>query len=280
MRIRFAIRLAALGFALVAAGALAREPADYGRYAPSRFAEAGSVTLVNWNSDEGRARLARASHNVDFFQLAHHYQPQANPLYCGIASSVIVLNALRSGRVAIPSQPALEAQVPPQWGGGRVPYPLYAQTTFLNEATDRVKPRAVIEMLGPGGDGKWDPGLTLQQLRGVLESYGARAVARHADLPEAEGMAAFRLVLKDTLGEPDRFLIVNYDSRAIGQAGMGHISPVAAYDAASDSALVLDVSGHLNPWFWVPVRDLYLAMHTRDGERFRGWVVLQDAARP
>lgn len=263
---------------LVAYPALAREPADYGRYAPSQFAQ--GVVLVNWNSDEGRARLARASHVRDFYQLAHHAQPQINPLYCGIASAVIVLNALRTGRRTIPSQGVMEVEIPPQWGGGRVSYPLYAQPSFLNADTERVKPRAVIEFKAAAADGRPDPGLTLQQLRGVLEAYGTRAVATHAAAAEAVGVAAFRAELRAVLGESERFMVINYDSRRIGQAGGGHISPVAAYDTESDSALVMDVSGHLNPWFWVPVRDLYLAMHTLDGPNYRGWVVLEEGAGP
>jgi hypothetical protein len=253
-------------------GAGAREPADYGRYAPSAY----QGVLVNWNSGEGRARLARADYKEDFYQLAHHYQAQVNGLYCGIASSVMVLNALRTGRLSIPSQKAMEVQIPSAWGGQAIAYPLYAQPSFLDEKTEKVKPRSVIEFREAAANGKPDPGLTLQQLRGVLEAHGARAVAHHADMPEAEGVAAFRQYLKQMLGEGERFVIVNYDSRRIGQMGGGHISPLAAYDGASDSALVLDVSGHLNPWLWVPVRDLYLAMHTRDGETYRGYVIVSE----
>ena len=273
------LKLAALFlfFAVTASVAIARQPADYGRYAPSAFT--GEVVLANWNSDEGRARLARATASQDFYQLAHHYQPQINPLYCGIASSVIVLNALRAGRVEIPSQPAMEVNIPSAWGGGTVSYPLYAQPSFLDGRTEPVKPRAVIEFRAAAADGKPDPGLTLQQLKGVLEAYGTQATTVHAAAPEAEGVAVFREQLRRVLGEPNEFVIVNYDSRRIGQAGGGHISPLGAYDADSDSVLVLDVSGHLNPWLWVPVRDLYLAMHTLDGERYRGYVIVGESRR-
>lgn len=254
----------------------AREPVDYGRYAPSTYS--GKVVLESWNTPEGLKRLTRAGYSVDFHQLAHHYQPQINGLYCGIASSVIVLNALRTGKRAIPSQRAQEVPIPPAFGGGTIPYTLYAQTSFLNERTDRIKPRAVIEFRENAPDGKPDPGLTLQQLKGVLEAYGAKAVAQHADADEAAGIPRFREALRAILGEPQQFLIVNYDSRKIGQAGGGHISPLGAYDAESDSVLILDVSGQLNPWLWVPLRELYLAMHTLDGERYRGWVIVGEGA--
>jgi hypothetical protein len=247
----------------------------YGRYAPSQFS--GQVALVDWNSAEGRTRLARATAAgtaVDFYQLAHHYQPQVNALYCGIASSVIVLNALRAGRNPIPSQTAQEVSIPAAFGGGRIPYPLYAQASFLNADTERVKPRAIIEFKAAAANGKPDPGLTLQELRGVLAAHGVRATARHAAADD--GVAAFRTDLLAAFGESERFVIANYDSRSIGQAGYGHISPLAAFDAVTDSVLLLDVSGHLNPWFWVPVRDLYLAMHTLDGTAYRGYVTVEE----
>ena len=56
---------------------------------------------------------------------------QANPLYCGVASSVIVLNALRLNSNAVPGQKSLEVVVPENLGGGRRPYPGYSQLTLL-----------------------------------------------------------------------------------------------------------------------------------------------------
>ncbi|WP_455220479.1 hypothetical protein, partial [Kaarinaea lacus] len=53
----------------------------YGKFKPSQFSNKGKVVLVSWNSEEGKKRLFRSKFNNDFFQLANHYQPQANPLY-------------------------------------------------------------------------------------------------------------------------------------------------------------------------------------------------------
>jgi hypothetical protein len=128
---------------------------------------------------------------TDFFQLAHNFQPQDNPLYCGVASSVIVLNALRLNRNAVPSQKSLEVVVPENLGAGRRPYPAYSQLTLLDERTEAVKPRAVIELKNAGeGGGEIDPGLKLAQLKGILEAYDTRVdlhftahVLRFARLP-------------------------------------------------------------------------------------------------
>jgi len=254
---------------------LAREPVDYGHYVPSAYSD--MVVLLNWNTQDGLSRLTHASYSTDFYQLAHHYQPQQNGLYCGIASSVIVLNALRAGRRKIPSQQTQEISIPPTFGGGSIPYTLYAQASFLGERTERVKSRAVIEFRANAANGKPDPGLTLQELRDMLEVYGANAVAQHAD---ANGAAFFREALRSTLGESEHFLLINYDSRKIGQSGGGHISPLGAYDNESDSVLILDVSGQFNPWVWAPVRDLYMAMHTKDGEKYRGWIIVGEGLEP
>lgn len=253
------------------------DEARYGRYAPSRYS--GEVVLVDWNSEEGRARLMRATAAGtanDYYQLAHHFQPQQNLLYCGIASSVIVLNALRAGRQAIPSQLPLEIRIPERFGGGRIPYPLYAQATYLDATTERVKAREVVEFQAAASSGKPDPGLMLQELSRMLEAHGAQVQVRHADLDESAGTAKLRADLLAVFADSTHFIIANYDSKSIGQAGYGHISPLAAYDAASDSVLLMDVSGHLNPWLWVPLRDLYLAMHTLDGASYRGYVIVAE----
>jgi len=136
----------------------AREPkALYGVFGPSSFSPQGKTVLVDWNTEEGKSRLARAEYKTDFFQLAHNYQPQANPLYCGIASSVIVLNALRLDRNAVPSQKSLEVVAPESLGGGRLSYPAYSQLTLLGERTEPVKPRAVIELKNAGEGGQDRP---------------------------------------------------------------------------------------------------------------------------
>ena len=93
--------------AVLAVSAHAKGPLEgYGDFGPSSFSPQGEVVLVGWDTEEGQARLARSAHKADFFQLASNFQPQANPLYCGIASSVIVLNAMRLHRNAVPSQAA------------------------------------------------------------------------------------------------------------------------------------------------------------------------------
>ena len=53
-----------------------------------------------WNSEEGLKRLSRSQFKNDFYQLVNFFQPQINPIYCGAASSVMILNAFNYGKIA------------------------------------------------------------------------------------------------------------------------------------------------------------------------------------
>ena len=108
-----------------------------------------------------------------YFELSSNFQPQINPLYCGIASSVIVLNSLRLPSGEVPSQAGIEISKPAALGGGTLEYPSYSQLTLLGMKTNRVKDRDVIELKSRNTKGQYNPGLTLKQLQGILESYGA-----------------------------------------------------------------------------------------------------------
>ena len=250
---------------------------SYGRFRTSQFAPSSKVELIAWNTPAGRERLMWSQYKNDYFQLAHNFQPQINPLYCGIASSVIVLNSMRLATNGVPSQKAIEVKVPEALGGGRLDYPSYSQLTFLGEKTDSIKSRAVVELKNQNGPKtKLDPGLTLQDLHDVLEAYGTRVQLHYVEQEPDEGIDDFRSSLKKALSDSTNFMIVNFHGKTMGAPTDGHISPVAAYDEKSDSVLLLDVAGYLNPWYWTPTEHLYRAMHTKDGNKYRGYVVVSD----
>ena len=72
-------------------------------------------------------------------------------------------------------------------------------------------------------------------------------------------------------------LVVSFARSALGQTGEGHFSPVAAFHAAADAVLVLDVARFKYPPYWVSVPDLYRAMQPRDEAtgKPRGWFRLR-----
>ena len=247
----------------------------YGKFGPSDFAK--EVVLVPWLSPEGEKRFDAARYKQDFYQLAQTYQPQIHPFYCGIASSVIVLNALRLAKGEAPHQPNLEFAVPTGNGTQRIEYTSYMQSSLLDENTDKVKPRATIELKGEGQGAEPNPGLALADLKGVLESHHAHAELTYADDEDLKvGAKKLRETAKRVLTEPSSFLVANFKGVTLGAKTGGHISPIGAYDENSDSLLVLDVASHKNPWYWVPIGQLYQAMHTLDGSHYRGYVVVSD----
>ena len=159
---------------------------SYGVFGPSAYSEEGEVVLVGWNSEESIARLARASHQQDFYRLAHVFQPQINPLYCGIASAVIVLNGFRMPGGRAPSQSELEVVRPAELGGGLSSITSYSQLTLLDEKSDLVKPREVINMTRVAdpdreGGGQFDGGLSIADLGKILAIYGANVTVTQAD---------------------------------------------------------------------------------------------------
>ncbi len=256
------------------ASAQAPVPYKWGEIKASTAAGfAGKKIIVPWNEPEGRARLHRSKHNADFYQLAHAYQPQINPVYATVASAVVILNAMRQPAGTVPSDPANELTKPAALGGGVLPFPAYSQATFLNDRTDAIKNRKLI-LLKEGAK----PGLGLEDLGAMLSSvYQASAEVTIARFEVAAGTPAFRKILKGVLRDSDSFIIANFDGRVLGANTEGTVSPLAAYDEKTDSVLILDVTGHKNPWYWVPVEALYAAMHTRYDDKTRGWMLIRDA---
>jgi len=252
----------------------------YNNFTSSQFSKAGEIVIEPWNSKEGIRRLERSKYKSSFYQLAHHFQPQINQVYCGIATSVIVLNTLRIAKGTIPSQKPFELRVPKFLGGKTLPYKGYSQTTFLNNETDQVKAREIIQFKNAKGKDvdpkELDPGVSLETLKQILEIYGAKIEIQHADKPPATGIKLFRKTVMQVLNETGRFVVVNFHGRSMGAPTGGHISPLAAYDPKSDSVLVLDVYGIGNAWYWTPVEHLYKAMATLDNCVHRGWLVVSD----
>jgi len=70
--------------------------------------------------------------------------------------------------------------------------------------------------------------------------------------------------------------VCNYSRKVLGQTGDGHFSPVAAWDPATESVLIMDVARFKYPPHWVPISLLYEAMLRHDAatSRPRGWLLV------
>lgn len=237
-----------------------------------------AVQLVEFQSAESQRRLARSSAKVDFFRLVNEFEPQMNMGTCGPTSAVIVLNALRGrsdarrpvDRSAFPED--RRKLLPP---GFEPVKPRYTQRSFFDERFAAVKPFA--RFYGEQDEaGERDPGMQIGQLHQILERHEVDATLRivTAELPAKEVKAE----LIANLERADDYVIVNYHREAIGQRGGGHISPVGAYDAKSDSFLMMDVNPNAAPWVWVKAPDLIAAMRTPDQKQNRGYILVRDKA--
>ena len=191
--------------------------------------------LIDLNSPAGQALLHQSEAQADFVPLMSQFVTQENQAFCGIASTVMVLNG-----IGIPAPNA------PAWDRG-----YFTQENVLNADTEAVIPRETIARQG----------LTLEELSNILASYPVQVERHHGS---DVSLDQFRQLIATNLAEPNNFMLVNYLRRSIGQERGGHISPLAAYDADTDQVLILDVSRYKYPSVWVEVEALWNAVNTVD----------------
>ena len=237
-----------------------------------------SDELVLFATDESMQRLERSKHKVDFFRLANHFEGQEHGGNCGPASAVIVLNTLR-----VPSsepKPTYRSGFPEKYLAKLPPnrnpiFERYSQREFF--ADPRVAAvKSEDRFFGaPGPDGKSDGGMQLRQLHDILSALGLQSEIHVVTDTTTDD--AVRADLVANLARPDDYVLVNYHRKPLGQEGGGHISPLGAYDAPSDSFLVLDVNPNRGKtWAWVPARRLIAAMRTPDTLENRGYLLVRE----
>jgi len=213
------------GLAIVAALALAiGGGAAWNKYlrAPSAEMQPMPAHLIALDSSAGQKLLARAEGTADFDELMTHFVPQTRRAYCGVASALTTLNAARS-----------------------TPMPLDQAQLFEHP---RVRANALkVSFIG----------MSLDDFATLLRAHGARVSVVYAS---ASNVEHFRDVVRENLAREGDFLLVNYQRSELGQAAMGHISPIAAFDERSDRLLVLDVAAHKYPPTWVEVESMWNAM--------------------
>ena len=208
--------------------------------------------LAGASTPLGESYFAESRARAAYFPLADAFVTQKTQAFCGVASIVMVLNALD-----------VPAPVQPEYA----PYRTFTQDNVLDERTDAVLPRELLARQG----------MTLDQIGGILSVQPVKAEVVHAGDASLE---AFRIAAREALAQPGRYVIVNYLRRVLGQESGGHISPLAAYDEAADRFLVMDVARYKYPPVWAKAADLYAAMNTPDksnGDKTRGYVLVSRA---
>lgn len=205
--------------------------------------------LIYLNSREGENLLEESEAREDYIPLSIQFVTQDNLAYCGVASMVMVLNAL-----------AIPAPDTPQYRNFRI----FTQENFFKQPQTQqvMSPKKVRRM-----------GMPLAELGKLLATYPVETKVYYGSEISLE---QFRNLIVQNLSEDNNFVLVNYLRNRLGQEGGGHISPIAAYDRESDRLLILDVSRYRYPPVWVKVADLWQATNTIDSvsQKTRGLVLV------
>ena len=205
--------------------------------------------LIASTSPQGEALLISADAREAYFTLASNYLTQKTQSFCGVASMVMVFNALQ-----------LPAPEVPEYA----PYRTFTQDNIFNDQTEAILPQATI----------LKQGITLDQIGQLLQVQPVDVTVRHAS---DTSLDAFRSEVASYLAQPGHFVLANYFRNALGQQKGGHFSPIAAYDKESDRFLILDVARYKYPPVWVKAEELFAAMNTKDSDnddKSRGYVLI------
>ncbi len=206
--------------------------------------------LISLASPEGRTMLIESTAREAYWPLSLQFVTQKDPAYCGVATMVMVLNALG---VAAPPAAGFE------------PFRAFTQDNLFNPSTEAILPQKVLA----------ENGMTLDQLGRLIKAYGVSAEVHHAD---DSSVALFRSQAAAAVATEGHHAIVNYLRSKLGQQSGGHISPLAAYDTKTDRFLVMDVTRYKYPPVWVSTSALFDAMNSVDAGnegRRRGFVLIR-----
>lgn len=207
-----------------------------------------SGDLVFLDTAEGSELFHSAEVKNHFWSVGRYFETQLFLTYCGIASSVTVLNSL-----------AIDAPEDPQI----YPYTMFTQENiFTHNVLQRRRPLDV-EM---GGN-------TLEQLADILDALDVEVETYFgADYD----LNRCREILIESLQHDGKRIILDFNRRVFNEEGAGHFSPVAAYHRAEDRFLVMDVARFKLPPCWVKAELLHDALVEIDptSQKSRGFLTV------
>ncbi|KAI7875649.1 Phytochelatin-domain-containing protein [Lichtheimia hyalospora FSU 10163] len=208
-------------------------------------------TLVRFSSNQGK-RLFRsameAGHAEGFFPLTGNFTTQSEPAYCGPSSLAMVLNAL-------------EVDPGQRWKGN--------WRWYSDELLECCSSKEEMKKNG----------ITFDKFACLAKCHSDVVVKRGNDFTLEE----FIQDVQDVTMRSDKFMVISFSRKTLGQTGDGHFSPIGAYHPESGMVLVLDTARYKYPSYWCPVDVLYESMKPIDKEtgRPRGYFLLSyDAERP
>jgi len=206
--------------------------------------------VVYWDSDAGKAMRARMPADADFWQLSPTFAVQQTQSYCSVASAITVLNAM-----------PIKKPVDPTYA----PYAFFTQGNFFTpEVSKVISAQTVLAQ-----------GMTREEMVRTMSLQGVKAETIPGDTLDDDSL---RALLQKALGNDGKYVLANYLRKELGQVGGGHWSVLAAYDAASDRVLILDVAKYKYAPEWVTVSALQNALDTIDttSNKPRGLVLISE----
>jgi hypothetical protein len=201
----------------------------------------------------------RNASKSDFWKLIPYYVPQHNDKACGVASSIMVLNALfASERNTADSK---------------------------NVDVEEIFKLAPAYKKNTGTKGK---GFTLDELGETLthlleSSPGGPytvAVERFDGKDKKTEMKRLEKLLAANEKNPSNFILANFLQSVLTgdpEGSVGHLSPIGAYDSKKKRVLILDPDRKYYQPYWVPYEKLFDAINTTDpsgGGHKRGLIVV------
>ena len=235
---------------------------------------------VEWNSVEGRVRLARTKYKKPFFALAHHFSGQEYPSTCGPASARIVLSAIyeKIGRTFRKDEQ--HSFTEGKNGVDRDLFKMTERNIFDLYNQDIISYDVVARLKKKKGVG-YDGGIDLNQLGDVIASQPNVIVdynymfRRESDVDRTVMFKNFKDTIKYVCSNDDIYMIVLYNLTVSYDKQSGHYSPLVAYDEKTESVLIMDVASHLGTWIWVSLEDLFVNMNPAISGNDRGYIIVK-----
>lgn len=210
--------------------------------------------VVYVDTQRGAELFDEAHVKGHFWTLCRYFISENFLTYCGIASSVMVLNSLG---VDAPDDPQI------------YPYKMFKQENiFTDEVLHHRRPLEIEK----GGN-------TLEQLATIFDALHVGVEVYFGSDLDVDGC---RGKLIEVLEAADQRVIVDFHRKTLKQKGGGHFSPLAAYHEGEDRFLLMDVARYKLPPYWVKASALHEALvgvDTTSGKS-RGFLVVTRPAKP
>ncbi|RCH85033.1 hypothetical protein CU098_003395 [Rhizopus stolonifer] len=207
--------------------------------------------LVRFASVEGKRLFREAmddGHAEGFFPLTGNFTPQSEPAYCGPSSLAMVLNAL-------------EVDPKRRWKGN--------WRWFSDE---------FLQCCSSKEDMKKN-GITFDNFACLAKCHCDVQVNRAFDF----SFEKFKKDVEMVTSTSDKFMVISFSRKVLGQTGDGHFSPIGAYNAQEGKVLILDTARYKYPSYWCSIDILFDSMKPVDKEtgRPRGYFLLSyDSEHP